>query len=108
MKMIQDWLGHSDMGTTAYIGVFGGFAGLGASFALSWALNNVSWLQQAISSVMAGSVLFAEEGSMVSLIPASLAVGTWLGVIGVSVLSGISPAQRAMRLSALAAIRNAD
>ena len=92
----------------AYIGVFGGLAGLVASFALSWALNNVSWLQQAISSVMAGSVLFAEEGSMVSLIPASLAVGTWLGVIGVSVLSGISPAQRAMRLSALAAIRNAD
>ena len=92
----------------AYIGVFGGLAGLGASYALSWALNNVAWLQQAISSVMAGSVLFAEEGSMVSLIPPALALGTWLGVIGVSVLSGISPAQRAMHLSSLAAIRNAE
>lgn len=92
----------------AYIGVFGGIAGLGASYALSWALNNVTWLQQAISSVMAGSVLFAEEGSMVSLIPPALAAGTWLGVVGVSILSGISPAQRAMRLSSLAAIRNAD
>jgi len=89
-----------------YIGVFGGLAGLGASFALSWALNNVAWLQQAISSVMAGSVLFAEEGSMVSLIPPSLAAGTWLGVVGVSLLSGISPAHRAMHLSSLAAIRD--
>ena len=91
----------------AFIGVFGGLAGVGASYALSWALNNVGWLQQAISSVMAGSVLFAEEGGMVSLIPPALAAGTWLGVVGVSVLSGISPAQRAMRLSSLAAIRNA-
>jgi len=90
----------------AYIGLFGGLAGVGASYALSWALNNVSWLQQAISSVMAGSVLFAEEGSMVSLIPPALAAGTWLGVVGVSILSGISPAQRAMRLSSLAAIRD--
>lgn len=88
--------------------MFGALAGLGASYALSWALNNVGALQQAISSIMANSVLFAAEGSTVSLIPPGLAVGTWLGVVGVSVLSGISPAQRAMHLSSLAAIRNAD
>lgn len=92
----------------AYIGVFGGLAGIAASYGVSWALNNVAWLQQAISSVMAGSVLFAEEGGMVSLIPPALSAGTWLGVVGVSVLSGVSPAQRAMHLSSLAAIRNAD
>ncbi len=92
----------------AYIGVFGGLVGVGASYALSWALNNVEWLQQAISSVMASSVLFAAEGSVVSVIPGALAIGTWLGVVGVSILSGISPAQRAMHLSSLAAIRNAD
>ncbi|MDO4739451.1 MAG: ABC transporter permease [Eubacteriales bacterium] len=92
----------------AYIGLFGALAGLAASYGLSWALNNVAWLQQAISAVMAGSVLFAEEGSVVSLIPPALAAGTGLGVVGVAVLSGVSPAQRAMRLSSLAAIRNAD
>ena len=92
----------------ALIGVIGGLAGMAASFGLSWALNNVSWLQSAIASIMSGSALFAQEGAAVSVIPVSLALTTWLGVALVSVLSGLYPAQRAMRLSALAAIRSED
>ena len=92
----------------AYIGLFGGAAGVAVSYLLSWALNNVEPLQRAISSVMSSNVLFSDGGGTVSLIPAPLALGTWAGVILVSILSGFSPAQRAMRLSSLAAIRNAD
>ncbi len=92
----------------ALIGVIGGLAGMAASFGLSWALNNVSWLQSAIASIMSGSALFAQEGAAVSVIPAPLALTTWLGVALVSILSGLYPAQRAMRLSALAAIRSED
>lgn len=92
----------------ALIGLIGGCAGVIASYALSWALNNISWLQQAVSSVMSSASMYTQQGSTVSLIPPALAAATWAGVLAVSVLSGLSPAQRAMRLSSLAAIRNAD
>lgn len=92
----------------ALIGISGGLAGVGASLALSWALNNVAWLRTAISTVMQAGVMFTSEGTVVSEIPAALAAFTWLGVSLVSVLSGLYPAQRAMSLSALAAIRNED
>jgi len=92
----------------AYIGVFGGGLGLAASYALSYALNNVPWIQEIVASFMSGSVIFDTGGSATSVISPQLAWGTWLGVIAVSVLSGLYPAYRAMRLSSLAAIRNAD
>ncbi len=92
----------------AYIGVFGGGMGLLASFLLSYALNNVEWIQEIVASFMAGSVIFETGGSSTSVISPQLAWGTWLGVVAVSVLSGLYPAYRAMRLSSLAAIRNAD
>jgi len=91
----------------AYIGVFGGLMGLGLSYALSYALNNVVWLQELVGSIMSSADFFTEGGTT-SLIPASLAFGTWAGVVVVSVISGIYPAQRAMSLSSLAAIRNSD
>lgn len=92
----------------AYIGVIGGAMGCAASYALSWALNNVDWLGAMISSVMSGASLLSADGSMVSMIPPSLSLGAWGGVVAVSILSGFYPAQRAMRLSSLAAIRNSD
>ncbi len=91
----------------AYIGIFGGLMGLGLSYALSYALNNVVWLQELVGSVMSSAEIITEAGTT-SLIPASLAFGTWVGVVMVSVISGIYPAQRAMSLSSLAAIRNSD
>lgn len=92
----------------AYIGLFGGGMGLAASYALSYALNNVAWIQEIVASFMSGSAIFETGGSSTSVISPQLAWGTWLGVVSVSVLSGVYPAYRAMRLSSLAAIRNAD
>ncbi len=92
----------------AYIGVFGGGLGLIVSYLLSYALNNVTWMQQIVSSFMSGSSIFQTGGSTTSLISPTLAWGTWSFVIIVSLLSGLYPAYRAMRLSSLAAIRNAD
>ena len=92
----------------AYIGLFGGGMGLLASYGLSYALNNVEWIQEIVASFMSGSAIFDTGGSSTSVISPQLAWGTWLGVVSVSVLSGVYPAYRAMRLSSLAAIRNAD
>ena len=78
---------------SSYIGLLGGLAGLVVSYALSFAIN----------SVLSGT----EVGTQLrSVIPAWLAL---LGVLfsgGVAMLSGLYPSIRAMRLSALAAIRN--
>lgn len=111
MKVLGCKLGNIRMmflSEAAYIGVFGGALGLMASYGLSYALNNVVWLQNMVASIMSGSNLFAAGGSNTSVIPPALALYTWLGVVVVSVASGFYPAQRAMQLSSLAAIRNAD
>lgn len=92
----------------AYIGLFGGGLGLIVSFSLSYALNNVTWIQEIVAGFMSGSAIFETGGSSTSVISPQLAWTTWLGVIAVSLASGIYPAYRAMRLSSLAAIRNAD
>ena len=89
----------------AYIGLFGGALGLAASFGVSYCVNNVPQVQAVLSSVMNGGSWLTGMGD-VSVITPTLALTTWAGVILVSILSGIMPAQRAMKLSALAAIRN--
>ena len=92
----------------ACIGLFGGLLGLGASYALSYALNNVPWLREVAGSVMStGSWLDGGSG-VISIIPLNLALSTWGFVVAVALASGFYPAQRAMRLSSLAAIRNND
>lgn len=92
----------------AFIGLFGGALGLIASYSLSYALNNVEWLQKIVESVMSSSSLFSGDGSSTSIIPTSLALGTWGFVVLISIASGFYPAQRAMRLSSLAAIRSSE
>jgi ABC-type antimicrobial peptide transport system permease subunit len=92
----------------AYIGVIGGALGLLASYLLSYALNNVDALRQVASSIMQSGYWYESEDATVSIIPPALALGTWLFVVFVSVGSGFYPAQRATRLSSLAAIRTAD
>lgn len=92
----------------AYIGVIGGALGLAASYLLSYALNNVDALRQLASSIMQSGYMFESEESTVSIIPPALSLGTWLFVVFISVGSGFYPAQRATRLSSLAAIRTAD
>ncbi len=92
----------------AYIGVFGGAIGLILSYLLSYLLNNVPWLQQIVAQVMSSSSSITTEGGTTSIIPWQLAGLTWLGVLVVSIVSGIRPAQHAMSLSSLEAIRSAE
>ena len=91
----------------AFIGILGGGSGLAVSFALSYALNNVEWIQRLVSNIMATD-FYAGAGGTASVIPTGLALGTWGGVVFVAICSGLYPAYRAMRLSSLAAIRNSD
>ncbi len=92
----------------AYIGVFGGALGLVVSYLLSYALNTVEALQRLAGSIMQSGDMFTQEGATVSIIPPALAFGTWVFVVLISIGSGFYPAQRATRLSSLAAIRSAD
>ncbi len=74
----------------AYIGLFGGALGLGVSYGISALLNKFMLMQTGMKSV----------------IPLYLSIGAVLFSIAVALVSGMYPAIRAMRLSALTAIRN--
>jgi ABC-type antimicrobial peptide transport system permease subunit len=89
----------------AYIGIFGGLIGLALSYLLSFLLNNEPRLQGLIAQFMAGAGSFG-DGANTSIIPRQLAATTFAFVVAVSVISGFYPAQRAMHLSSLAAIRS--
>lgn len=78
----------------AFIGVLGGLTGLGISYGLSFACNMV--LPAAIGY----------EGSKISLIPWWLALSAIAFAAVVGMMAGFFPAQRATKLSPLAAIRN--
>lgn len=73
----------------AYIGFFGGALGLALSYTLSFILNTA-----VLQSV-----------GMASVIPLYLSLGALLFSVVVALISGMYPAIRAMRLSALSAIR---
>lgn len=82
----------------AYIGLFGGALGVGVSYGLS-ALLNVLF--------SGGSMDMSGTGAgMMSVIPVWLAMFAMVFSIAVAALSGMYPAWRAMRLSALSAIRS--
>lgn len=74
----------------AYIGFFGGMLGLGLSYGLSSLLNG----------------LFMADSGLRSVIPLYLSAFAMLFSVCVALVSGMYPAWRAMRLSALAAIRS--
>jgi len=79
---------------SAYIGLFGGAVGLGISYLLSFLLNTL---------LFGGG---GEMGGLASTIPVWLSMGGVAFSIAVAMLSGLYPAVKAMRLSALAAIRS--
>lgn len=112
MKVLGCRLGNIRMmflSEAALIGLFGGLLGLMFSYGLSYALNNVAWLQNMVGQIMNSTSFFGSgEGGSTSIIPPTLSLGTWFFVIVVSVGSGFYPAQRAMKLSSLAAIRSAE
>jgi len=82
----------------ALIGVLGGLLGVGLSEALSYILNHVgvSFFQMYIGQNMSGTV---------SIIPIWLSGAALLFSAMVGIISGYFPARRAMKLSAISAIR---
>jgi ABC-type antimicrobial peptide transport system permease subunit len=81
------------------IGFFGGIFGLGLSFAISYILNNVTGLN-VFQQMFSGS-----GGSSMSVIPAWLALAGLVFSTAIGLISGFLPARRAMKISAISAIR---
>lgn len=105
MKVIGCQL--KDIGTmflceAAFIGLFGGAIGLALSYSVSILMN----------TLLAGSFMSnmgmggGSEKMMLSIIPWWLAIGSVVFAIFIGLLSGFLPARRAMKLSALEAMRN--
>lgn len=80
------------------IGLTGGIIGLGLSYGLSFLGNKV------ILPMVSGSIGFA--GSRISVIPVWLALASLVFTTLIGVISGYSPAQRAMNLSVLEGLKN--
>ncbi len=95
------------------IGLLGGVIGVILSFGASWILNNINTIMAFfgnknvdLSGIMMGDMGGAGMGSAISIIP------LWLVLLGlgfstlVGILSGLWPAIRATKISALEAIRH--
>ena len=85
----------------AIIGVVGGLLGIGLSYGISFALNKMSE-----GGGLAESFGIYANGASLSIIPLWLDLAAVLLATGVGVISGLYPAIRATRLSALEAIKN--
>lgn len=83
-----------------FIGLFGGLVGIGLSYLLSMGMNNLA------SSGMMTGMGMGGSGAAISIIPPWLALLAIVFAILVALISGFFPARRAMRLSALEAMRN--
>ncbi|MFA7660239.1 MAG: FtsX-like permease family protein, partial [Anaerovoracaceae bacterium] len=83
------------------IGFLGGLIGVILSFIISLLLNTV--LAGVLGSLLGG---MGGGGSNISIIPWWIAVGGLLFATIIGIISGYSPARRAMRLSALESLRN--
>ncbi|HPO03941.1 MAG TPA: ABC transporter permease [Bacillota bacterium] len=81
------------------IGFFGGLLGVIVSFIISFMMNTV--LYGFISNILGGM-----SGSSISIIPWWMAAGGLAFATLIGVISGYSPARRAMGLSALESLRN--
>lgn len=80
------------------IGFIGGVAGIGISYLLSFLLNSFAANGEGILG-MGGA------GTQISIIPVWLALGALVFSTMVGLISGFSPANRAVKISALTAIR---
>jgi len=83
------------------IGFFGGLLGLGLSYTVSYVINQISkdFMNQGMSPG-------TEEAIGISLIPGWLALFALVFAIMIGVVAGLYPANRAVRLSPINAIRN--
>lgn len=85
------------------IGLFGGVVGIGLSYGLSWLLNFLNAHGMLNLGTMTGGM---GSSINVSVVPPWLALVAILFAILIALISGFFPARRAMRLSALEAMKN--
>ena len=83
------------------IGFFGGLLGLGLSYSVSYVINQVSK-----DFMSRGMPTGTEEAIGISLIPGWLALFALVFAVMIGILAGLYPANRAVRLSPINAIRN--
>lgn len=88
----------------AFIGLFGGIVGVLLSYGISVLLNSLS--TSGTASGIFGSMGGGGAGSTLSVIPPWLALLAVGFAILIALISGFFPARRAMRLSALEAMKN--
>ncbi|MCD5415252.1 MAG: ABC transporter permease [Clostridiales bacterium] len=84
---------------SAMIGFFGGLIGLGISYGISLLLNLI------LGPMMGGGMVGGEENIRISVIPIWLAFAGVMFSMLVGLISGYYPARRAMKISALKAIK---
>ena len=85
------------------IGFLGGGVGIGLSYGISFAINTIA-AQKAVSEDPSYSI-FGGMGGTISVIPLWLAVSALVFATMVGLLSGFHPANRAVKISALTAIK---
>ena len=90
------------------IGFIGGLIGLGISLIASFVLNNLSTLGQGLdlSGLMGGGYYMGGGGGTISIIPPWLMLAALVFATLVGLVAGILPANKAVNISALEAIRH--
>lgn len=90
------------------IGFIGGLIGLGISLIASFVLNNLSTLGQRLdlSGLMGGGYYMGGGGGTISIIPPWLMLAALVFATLVGLVAGILPANKAVKISALEAIRH--
>lgn len=90
------------------IGFIGGLIGLGVSLIASFVLNNLSTLGQGLdlSGLMGGGYYMGGGGGTISIIPPWLMLAALVFATLVGLVAGILPANKAVKISALEAIRH--
>jgi ABC-type antimicrobial peptide transport system permease subunit len=86
------------------LGLIGGVIGIGLSYGGSALLNNMPG--DSLSNIFGGFYIDPSLGTKLSIIPIWLVIMAVGVSVGIAVLAGLYPSVRAMRLSALEAIRN--
>ena len=88
------------------IGFFGGLTGVGISYGISYGLNYLTMSGGALSGVLGSMLGGMDGGGSLSVIPLWLAGAAVLFATVIGLLSGFSPANRAVKISALEAIKH--